>query len=407
MSSATADVPLPYALVAELTYRCPLRCAYCSNPVERAGARGELDTRSWCSAIEQASELGVLQVHLSGGEPLLRADLEALVRCARGAGLYSNLITSAVPLTPERLARLVACGLDAIQISLQGLDAASAARIGGGDWLSQKLAAARWAREHGLPLTLNVVLHRENLQQVEALIELAESLGAHRLELANVQVLGWALENRDRLLSDEEQLTHARAVAGLAQQRLSGRMEILFVLPDYFAGKPRACMGGWARRVLVLTPDGLVLPCHQATSIPGLRFERVTDRALADIWHHSEGLRRFRGDGALDEPCRSCEKRHTDFGGCRCQAFALTGNAAAADPACRLSPDHGLVQQALSAAREARPVPLRLRRPPESPAPARQLLGRQVDGPQPSEGAQAESFGAHDGLQVTGPHEAV
>jgi pyrroloquinoline quinone biosynthesis protein E len=356
--------PRPYTLVAELTYRCPLRCVYCSNPVHRAGASDELDTKAWCSAIEQAEALGVLQLHLSGGEPLLRDDLELLVARGHDVGLYTNLITSAVPLSQARLAALAGAGLDAVQISIQGTRELDSERVAGGRWLAEKLEAARWVRALGLPLTLNVVLHRENLDQVGALILLAEELGAERLELANTQYLGWALSNRSWLLPTEEQVETARAVANSERERLMGRMEILFVLPDYFAGRPRACMGGWARRYIIVTPDGLVLPCHQATSIPTLSFERVTDRPLSEIWEHSDGLRAFRGVEVLREPCASCERRHVDFGGCRCQSFALTGDAAATDPACELSPHHGAIGDARTRAAHHELIQPRLRRPP-------------------------------------------
>jgi PqqA peptide cyclase len=364
VSAAPQDgaTPRPYTLIAELTYRCPLRCVYCSNPVERPDLRAELDTATWLEVIEQAEALGVMQLHLSGGEPLLRDDLEALVAKARGKGLYTNLITSAVPLARERLVALRDAGLDAVQISVQGTREADAERSAGGRFLAQKLDAARAARELGLPLTLNVVLHRDNLEQVPALIELAERLGADRLELANTQYLGWALENRAALLPGAGQLERARAVADAARERLAGRMEILFVLPDYFAGRPRACMGGWANRYLLVTPDGLVLPCHQATTIAGLRFERVTDRPLARIWAESEALRAYRGALDLREPCASCELRRVDFGGCRCQAFALTGDAAATDPACSLSPHHALVAGARVRSTEL--ITPRLRKPP-------------------------------------------
>lgn len=358
--------PRPYTLIAELTYRCPLRCAYCSNPVVREGQGEELDTATWCSVIEQAEELGVMQLHLSGGEPLLRGDLEQLARAARTAGLYTNLITSAVPLTRDRLASLAAAGVDAVQISVQGVGEEDAEAIAGGRFLQQKLEAAGWVRELGLPLTLNVVLHRQNLDQIEGLIALAERLGAHRLELANTQYLGWALENRSALLPTEQQLGRARTLADAARTRLAGKMEILFVLPDYFAGRPRACMGGWGNRYMVVSPDGLVLPCHQATTIPHLRFERVTDGPLRRIWEQSEAMRAYRGDGFMEEPCRTCDQRHVDFGGCRCQAFALLGNAAATDPACDLSPQHEIVTAARAAAGHGRLTELRLRRVPRA-----------------------------------------
>jgi pyrroloquinoline quinone biosynthesis protein E len=352
-------------LVAELTYRCPLRCAYCSNPVALAAAdhAPELDGARWAEVFEQAEALGVVQLHLTGGEPLLRPELETLVEQASRLGLYSNLITSAVPLTRERLAGLAARGLCNVQISIQGTNAEVSARIAGRDWLDEKLAAAAWVHELGLPLTLNAVLHRQNIAQLPELVALAERLGAERLELANTQYLGWALANRAALLPSDEQIQLARTQAFAAQRRLAGKMEVLFVLPDYHAGKPRACMDGWARRYLVVTPDGCVLPCHQARSIAGLQFERVGERSLAQIWRDSPALNAYRGEGFMKEPCKSCERRSIDYGGCRCQAFALTGDAAATDPACPLSPEHALVRRAREHAGAGEAL-IRLRTPP-------------------------------------------
>ena len=362
------DAYRPYTLVAELTYRCPLRCVYCSNPVELADQGAELSGEQWAEVLEQAEALGVVQLHLTGGEPLLRPELEVLVEHATRLGLYSNLITSAVPLTRERLAGLAARGLCNVQISIQGTRAEDGERFAGKDWLAEKLQAAAWTRELGLPLTLNVVLHRENIAQLPELIALGELLQVDRLELANTQYLGWALENRAALLPTAEQIEHARAQAFAAQQRLVGKIELLFVLPDYHAGKPRACMDGWARRYVVVSPDGCVLPCHQARSITELSFERVGARSLEEIWRDSPALNAYRGDGFMKEPCRSCERRAIDFGGCRCQAFALTGDAANTDPACPLSPEHARVLLARSEVTDSGAlVPLRLRTPPTRP----------------------------------------
>ncbi len=364
--AVSSAAPRPYTLIAELTYRCPLRCVYCSNPVALREQGEELQTGVWERVLAEAEALGVVQLHLTGGEPLLRPDLEALVARGHQLGLYVNLITSAVPLSRERLAGLQARGLCNIQISVQGVHERDAERIAGRAWLAQKLQAARWAGELGLPLTLNVVLHRENIAQVPELVELALSLGAERLELANTQYLGWALQNREALLPSAEQIERARAQAAEARARVAGRMELLFVLPDYHATRPRACMDGWGRRYLLVSPDGLVLPCHQAHTIDGLRFERVGEQPLSQIWARSEGLQAFRGEAFMQEPCKSCERRTLDFGGCRCQAFHLLGDAAATDPACELSPQHGLVRdaRARAAAREPRLQPLRYRRRP-------------------------------------------
>ncbi|XXZ57513.1 pyrroloquinoline quinone biosynthesis protein PqqE [Sorangium sp. So ce341] len=357
-AAADAASHRPYTLIAELTYRCPLRCPYCSNPMELEGAAGELSTETWCRVFAEAAALGVMQLHLTGGEPLARRDLEALVRAARGAGLYTNLITSGVPLARERLAALRAAGLDNVQLSVQDADPERADRIAGYAAFDHKLAVAAWVKAEGLPLTVNVVLHRENIDHVPAIIALAERLGADRLELANTQYLGWALANRDALLPTRDQLERAFAIASAARERLLGRMEMVFVTPDYYAALPRACMDGWARRYLHIAPDGLVLPCHAAHTIPGLRFESVRDRPLAWIWREAPSMNRFRGDAWMAEPCRGCDRREADFGGCRCQAYHLTGDAAATDPACSLSPAHGIVEEArlrAAAARAAQP----------------------------------------------------
>ena len=337
--------PRPYTLVAELTYRCPLRCPYCSNPVTEE--RGdELDTDAWRGVFEGAAGLGVLQAHLTGGEPLARDDLEELVAAARAAGLYTNLITSGVPLTRARLAALEDAGLDHVQLSVQAPDAEASDAIAGFASHAQKLEVAAWTKELGLPLTLNCVLHAANVGRVSEIVALAERVSADRLELANVQLLGWALENRAALLCDKGAVDRAFEEARAARERLRGTMEIVFVLPDYVADRPRACMDGWARRYIVVDPQGFVLPCHAARSIPSLDFERVGARSLAEIWTDSPALVRFRGDAWMPEPCKSCDRKAVDFGGCRCQAFALTGDAARTDPACSLAPDHALVVRA-------------------------------------------------------------
>ena len=358
----------PYTLVAELTYRCPLRCVYCSNPVKLAEQERELDTASWRRVLREAEGLGVVQLNLTGGEPLLRDDLEALVEEARACQLYTNLITSGTPLDRARLEGLVARGLDAFQLSLQDPRAHVAERIAGKDALAAKLEVAEWVRAVGLPLTINVVLHRENLDEVDAIVALAERLGAERLELANTQYLGWALVNREALLPTGAALAEARAAALRAQARLRGRMEILFVLPDYQADVPRACMDGWARRFIVVTPDGTMLPCHQAHTITTLRFENVRERSVGDIWRDSPAFNAFRGEGWMPEPCTSCPRRTVDFGGCRCQAFALAGDAALTDPACSLSPHHGLVVDARRRAEGQGARSLVYRRVPGAPA---------------------------------------
>jgi PqqA peptide cyclase len=362
----------PYTLVAELTYRCPLRCVYCSNPLDYARHDQELDTATWRRVLREAEDLGVVQLNLTGGEPLVRSDLEALIEEARRLDLYTNLITSGIPLTLERLRGFRTLGLDNVQLSIQDVEAAASDRIAGLRSFSRKLEVARWVKSLGFPLTLNVVLHRHNLDRTPEIIALAEALAADRLELANTQYLGWALFNRPALLPTPEQLERARAVAAAARDRLRGTMEILFVTPDYYAAFPKACMDGWGRRFLVISPDGLVLPCHVAHTLPGLTFESVRGRPLADIWHHSPGLNAFRGEKWMPEPCQSCDRRRVDFGGCRCQAFHLTGDAAVTDPACSLAPHHAIVETARGQANDvaARPVALQYRQP-QAPAVAR------------------------------------
>jgi len=346
----------PYTLVAELTYRCPLRCVYCSNPLDYARRRDEVDTAGWLRVLREAEALGVVQVNLTGGEPLVRDDLEALVAEGERLELYTNLITSGIPVTRDRLARLRDLGLDNVQLSIQDVSAGPSDRIAGRRSFDRKLQVARWIKELGLPLTLNTVLHRENLDRVPEVIALAEALGADRLELANTQYLGWALLNRRALLPTREQLAQARAVAAEARRRLKGRMEVLFVTPDYYVEFPNACMDGWGRRFLLVSPDGLVLPCHVAHTLPGFAWESVRDRPLQEIWRDSPAFNAFRGEAWMPEPCRSCDRRATDFGGCRCQAYHLTGDAAATDPACSLAPRHELIMAARREALDAAPV---------------------------------------------------
>jgi pyrroloquinoline quinone biosynthesis protein E len=339
----------PYTLTAELTYRCPLHCAYCSNPISYDN-RTALDTDGWCRLFAEGEAMGVMQVNLTGGEPLLRTDLEQLIAHAHALGLYTNLITSGVPLSRRRLTQLRASGLDAIQLSLQSTDQILADRIAGVVVHETKLAVARWTSALRMPLTVNIVLHRHNIEQISDIITLAEELHAERLELANTQYLGWALMNRHVLLPAHAQLEEARSIAHAARERLRGRMEILFVTPDYYTDVPRACMDGWGRRHLVVSPDGLVLPCHLAHTLPGLTFERAGTKPLLDIWEQSEGLNRFRGEAWMADTCRTCTYRTVDFGGCRCQAFHLTGHLEAMDPVCRWSPDHHLIHTARDAA---------------------------------------------------------
>ena len=346
----------PLALLAELTHRCPLRCPYCSNPLELSRASDELDTAIWKRVLGEAAGLGVLQVHFSGGEPLVRRDLGELVRHAAELGLYGNLITSGIGLDGDRLAKLVEAGLEHVQLSIQDTDAVSGDRVAGLAGAQQaKRRTARVVREAGLPLTVNAVVHRENLERLGEIIDLALGLGADRLEVAHAQYYGWALRNRAALLPSGDQLDLATATVEAARTRLAGVMIIDYVLPDYYAHRPKACMGGWGRRFLNITPAGKVLPCHAAETLPGLYFPSVAEADLEEIWYRSLAFERFRGTDWMPEPCRSCDRREVDWGGCRCQAFALTGDAARTDPACALSPDHALLTAARDDAARAAP----------------------------------------------------
>ncbi len=352
----------PIGMLAELTHRCPLQCPYCSNPVRLLKAERELDTAAWMSVFSQASGLGVLQVHLSGGEPALRQDLEELVCLLASLRIYTNLITAGVTLTQERIQRLAACGLDHIQLSLQAVDREISDRIGNyKDSLAKKLEVARWIREAGLPLTLNAPTHRHNIKQTDALIELALELDAERLEIAHVQYYGWAARNKAALMPPYDQVLEEAALVAEAKEKLKGILNIDYVTPDHYAQFPKPCMGGWAKDVFNVTPEGKVLPCHAAESLP-LSFDNVKEKPLAAIWYESKAFNRFRGLDWMAEPCRSCPRKEIDFGGCRCQAFALTGDAEAADPACSLSPDHHMMGELASAVSAAESPPFIYRR---------------------------------------------
>jgi PqqA peptide cyclase len=348
-SVARAPLHNPLGLLAELTHRCPLGCPYCSNPLALDPREDELDTATWTRVFREASALGVLQVHLSGGEPAARRDLLAITAAAHEAGLYCNLITSAVGLTPKRLAALATAGLDHVQISIQDSIASSADHIAGYDGaFARKRALAAEVVQLDLPLTVNAVVHRANIDRIGEMVDLALDLRASRVEIAHVQYHGWALTNRSRLMPSRAQVERALALVEELRHRHRGRIVIDAVVPDYYARYPKPCAGGWARRSLNVTPAGKVLPCHAAESITGLEFWNVRDHSLADIWLNSPAFNAFRGTAWMKEPCMNCPRREQDFGGCRCQAFALTGDAAAADPVCHLSPAHGLVA-ALSA----------------------------------------------------------
>jgi pyrroloquinoline quinone biosynthesis protein E len=331
----------PMAVLAELTHRCPLRCPYCSNPLDLERANREMTTDEWRRAIREAASLGCMQIHFSGGEPMVRADLEELVAEATAAGLYTNLITSGVLCDRARLARLAAAGLEHVQLSFQDSTAQLGDHIGGhAGGHDKKLAFARMVRDAGLPLTANFVVHRQNLHHLDQMIAMAADIGARRAEIANVQYYGWALKNRAALMPAREQLDAMVTAVEAARARLAGILTIDFVVPDYYARRPKACMGGWGRRFLNISPSGKVLPCHAAESIAGLCFDNVRQRPLAEIWQNSDAFRAFRGTDWMPEPCRACDRKEIDWGGCRCQAFAITGDAARTDPACALSDHH-------------------------------------------------------------------
>jgi len=341
------NAPRPYALLAELIYRCPLHCPYCSNPTQTRHD-GELTTDEWRRVIHEAAALGVLQIGFSGGEPLVRRDLSELIRAACEANLYTNLITSGIGLDDDRVRALRDAGLDSIQLSFQSDDADLADEIAGAPAHQRKLDAAAKIRAAGIPLSLNFVIHRRNIDRLPQMIELAETLEAGRVELANVQFYGWAFLNRAALLPTQEQVVRAREIATAAKARLAGKIDIFYVLPDYYENRPKPCLNGWGQQYLTVNSIGDVLPCPTASSaIPDLHFENVRARALDWIWRESESFNRFRGTEWMPEPCRSCPQREIDFGGCRCQAALLTGNAANTDPVCEFSPNRAMVDAVL------------------------------------------------------------
>lgn len=338
----------PTTLLAELTYRCPLHCPYCSNPLEMTQAGAELSTADWKRVFTEAREMGVLQLGLSGGEPLIRKDLEELVAHAREEGLYSTLVTSALGLTRSRAQRLKDAGIDHVQISFQDIDPANADKIAGIKLGRQKYEAAALVKELDLAFSVNVVLHRANLDHLGEIIDFAYSLGADRVELANTQYYGWALKNRDSLMPTREQVERSRPIAQEAIRKYKNKMQIIYVLPDYYEQYPKPCYGGWGSVYVLVTPNGRALPCHGATQIPSLEMVHVNQHPLSWIWEKSPIFNAFRGDGWMKEPCRSCPRKTLDFGGCRCQAFALTGDATNTDPVCSLSPRHELIVAAQS-----------------------------------------------------------
>ena len=348
--------PAPLGLIAELTHRCPLQCPYCSNPLALDTVANELPTEAWLRVLDEAAAIGVLQMHFTGGEPMARRDLPTLIRRAADHQMYTNLITSGVTLTDQAMRGLMDAGIDHIQLSFQDIDPASNDRIGAHpNAFTKKHAAAARIREAGLPLTLNFVIHRANCARVPEMIAFAEAEGAQRLEIAHVQYYGWGLRNRAALLPTRAQLDTSTEVVEAARLRLRNKMVIDYVVPDYHASRPKACMGGWAQRFINISPAGKALPCHAAETLPGFNFPSVTTHSLAQIWE-SEAFTRYRGTDWMPEPCRGCDRREIDWGGCRCQAFALTGDAGVTDPACELSVDHGLMAAAVGESAEEAPA---------------------------------------------------
>jgi pyrroloquinoline quinone biosynthesis protein E len=330
----------PLSLIAEVTHRCPLHCLYCSNPLEMQRAESELATEDWTRVFWQASQMGVMHLHLTGGEPLARKDLPELIRAGREAGLYVNMITSGVGLTEERLATLVEAGLEHLQLSFQDLDEASANHIAGTRAHAIKLALVPVLKRFHLAFTINLVVHRMNLDRLEEFIALAEDLTPDRLEIAHVQYYGWALKNRSLLMPTEEQVYRSLPIVEAAKQRLKGKIHLEAVFPDYFGSFPKACVGGWGRQMMLIDPAGQALPCHSAAIIPDLSFDNVREHDLAWIWNSSPAFQRFRGTSWMSDTCLACPRKERDFGGCRCQAFMIAGDAEAIDPVCSYSPHH-------------------------------------------------------------------
>ncbi len=357
--SAPNDTPKPLWLLAELTYRCPLQCPYCSNPVELAHYKDELSTDDWLRVLREARALGAAQLGFSGGEPVVRRDLETLIAEGRRLGYYSNLITSSIGMDEDRVMAFKEAGLDHIQISFQASNEELNNYIGGTKSFAHKQEMARAIKRAGFPMVLNVVTHRENIDQMRDILEMAIALEADYVELASTQYYGWALLNRDRLLPTREQLAYAEAIAHEYQAKLKGKMRILYVVPDYYENRPKPCMGGWGAMFLTIAPDGTALPCQAARQLPGFTFPNVRTMSVESIWYESDAFNRFRGYEWMKEPCRTCPEREKDFGGCRCQAFQLTGDARNADPVCSLSPHHDIVLNAIASAEK------QAKRPPE------------------------------------------
>ncbi|MGD9835025.1 MAG: pyrroloquinoline quinone biosynthesis protein PqqE [Piscinibacter sp.] len=348
MTPSTVGPPL--WLLAEVTYRCPLHCVFCYNPIDYATQPEELSTGDWLRVLREGREMGAVQLGLSGGEPLLRDDLEEIVAEARRLGYYSNLLTSGVGLTAERAAALKAAGLDHVQLSFQDSTREMNDFLSHTKTFELKNRVAKIIKDQGWPMVMNVVIHRLNIDHIGRIIEMAAELGAEYIELANTQYYSWAFVNRAQLLPTREQLKRAEAVTDEWRKKLEGRMRIFFVAPDYHEGKAKKCVNGWGSMFLTVTPDGTALPCHTAKMLPGLTFPNVRETSLREAWFDSDGFNRFRGTSWMKEPCSSCEHKEEDLGGCRCQAYLIAQDAEAADPVCRKSPHHDKVLAAVAQA---------------------------------------------------------
>jgi PqqA peptide cyclase len=344
----TAPTSTPLALVAELTHRCPLHCVYCSNPLELAKREAELPTKTWVRVFQEAAAAGVLQADFTGGEPLARTDIVELVRAGRRAGLYVSLITSGLPLDEAKLAALVEAGLDHFQLSFQGIHERTAREISNTTSHAHKLKVLQWLKKHRIGVTLNFVIHRQNISELEEMVSFVEEHQPGCVEFASVQYYGWGFANRENLLPTRKQLGYCLETLKKTEERLKGKTRVVFVVPDYYAKYPKPCVGGWGRKLMLVTPHGTALPCHAATVIPGMHFENVKDKSLLEIWRNSSAFQRFRGEEWMQEPCRSCDRRELDFGGCRCQAFLLAGDASATDPVCSLAPTRTKVDAVLA-----------------------------------------------------------
>lgn len=348
--SDKTEISKPRWLLAELSYACPLQCPYCSNPLDFASHKKELDTGEWLRVLSEARSMGAVQLGFSGGEPLVRQDLSILVKHASKLGYYTNLITSAYGLSEKRIVELKEAGLDHIQISIQASSPELSDSIAGTACFDHKREMARLVKKHGYPMVLCVVIHKQNIHQMEGILNMAVELEADYVELANTQYYGWAYLNRDQLMPTREEFQTAEAIAKTYREKLNGKMKIYYVVPDYYEDRPKACMNGWGTTFLTVAPDGTALPCHSARLLPGLNCPNVRDISVREIWEDSEAFNKYRGDRWMKEPCRTCPEKYRDYGGCRCQAYLLTGDPTAADPVCGLSPDHDKVLQAIRAA---------------------------------------------------------